>query len=109
MPFPWDSSIPVVERYQSALKAVDSNEQPGFVTLEGYLVGRLVIAALDRAGAFPTRKGLLETIANGEFDFQGVRLVYSPGRNQGTNSVFLTEIQSDGSIKSLESLRGVSN
>ena len=33
----------------------DANAEPGFVSLEGYLVGRLAIAALDACGAEVTR------------------------------------------------------
>jgi branched-chain amino acid transport system substrate-binding protein len=48
---------------------------------------------------------MLDAIFASEFDFQGVKLAYSPGHNQGTDAVFLTEIQPDGSFKPLESLR----
>ena len=48
VPFPRDTTIPLVSRYQAAIEAIDSNAQPGFVTLEGYTVGRLVVEALGR-------------------------------------------------------------
>jgi branched-chain amino acid transport system substrate-binding protein len=51
VPFPSDSSIKVVADYQAAIKAVDAKAEPEFVSLEGYLVGRLAIAALEKAGA----------------------------------------------------------
>lgn len=109
VPLPWDASIPLVARYQAALKAIDSAAQPGFITLEGYVVGRLVVAALERLPGEPTREALLQTIHSGEFDLGGVKLAYARGRNQGTNAVFLTEIQPDGSFKALESLREIRN
>lgn len=109
VPLPWDASIPIVARYQTALKSIDSAAEPGFVTLEGYVVGRLVIAALAKTDGDPTRRGMLDTIHAGEFDFQGVKLDYARGRNQGTDAVFLTEIQPDGSFKALQSLREISN
>src|SRR5262249_24554114 len=40
VPFPRDAAIPVVAQYHAALKANGGGE-PGFVSLEGYLVGRL--------------------------------------------------------------------
>ena len=109
VPLPWDSSIPVVARYQAAMKTAGSADQAGFVTLEGYVVGRLVIAALEKIEGDPTRKALLDAIHDSAFDFQGVKLVYAPGANQGTNAVFLTQIQADGSFKAIESLREISN
>ena len=108
VPLPWDTSIPVVARYQAALKSIDPTAEPGFVTLEGYVVGRLVVAALAKANP-PTRRAMLDTIHSGEFDFGGVKLVYAPGNNQGTSAVFLTEIQADGSFKALNSLRRINN
>ena len=35
VPFPWDTSIPLVKQYHEALKAHDANAEPGFVSLEG--------------------------------------------------------------------------
>jgi branched-chain amino acid transport system substrate-binding protein len=108
VPLPWDTSLPIVERYQAALRFADPGAEPGFVTFEGYVVGRLAIAALEKINGEPTRRAMLDAIQSGVFDFQGVKLAYVPGHNQGTSAVFLTQIQPDGSFKALESLRGVS-
>ena len=50
VPFPWDSSLPVVADYHEALKALAPDESPGFVSLEGYLTGRMAIAGLEKCG-----------------------------------------------------------
>jgi branched-chain amino acid transport system substrate-binding protein len=72
----------------------------GFFSLEGYMVGRLVVAALGRIDGEVTRKGLTDAIAKGgAWDLGGVTLTYGPGDNQGMDDVFLTEIQADGSFK----------
>jgi ABC-type branched-subunit amino acid transport system substrate-binding protein len=69
VPFPWDASLKVVADYHAALKASDAKEEPGFVSLEGYLVGRLTLAALEKAGKDVTREGLLKTIRDtGKFE-----------------------------------------
>jgi ABC-type branched-subunit amino acid transport system substrate-binding protein len=100
VPFPWDTSLKVVADYQAAIKAT-----PDFVSLEGYLVGRLVIAALDKAGAQPTREGLLRTIKDtGKFDIGGLAMTFGPTKNEGLDRVFLTIVQSDGSFKPVEKL-----
>ena len=45
---------------------------PGFVSLEGYLSGRLTVAALELAGPHPARADLLRTINEvGRFDISG--------------------------------------
>ena len=104
VPFPWDDSIPVVKSYQAALKAVEPTAEPGFVTLEGYLVGRLAIAALQEAGKDVTREAFLAAFAQkGTFDLGGVSLSFGASDNQGMDDVFLTVIQKDGSFKPLDS------
>src|SRR5262249_18185682 len=55
VPFPWDASLKVVADYHAAIKAADAKAEPEFVSLEGYLVGRLTLAPLDKAGADPRR------------------------------------------------------
>jgi ABC-type branched-subunit amino acid transport system substrate-binding protein len=102
VPFPWDTGIPLVAKYQAALKAVDSQAEPGFVSLEGYMVGKLTVAALQKAGANPTRQAFLDAIYNtGTFDLGGAVLTYGPGDNQGMDPVYLTAIQADGSFVSI--------
>jgi ABC-type branched-subunit amino acid transport system substrate-binding protein len=100
VPFPWDTSLKVVAEYQAAFKAA-----PEFVSLEGYLVGRLAIAALDKAGPQPTREGLVRIIKDtGRFDIGGLAMTFGPTKNEGLDQVFLTVVQPDGSFKSVEKL-----
>src|SRR5579863_2227599 len=58
VPFPGDTAIPVVKRYQAALKASSSDAEPGFVSLEGYLVGRAIITALEKVRGDLTRQAM---------------------------------------------------
>lgn len=96
VPFPKDASIPLVARYQKALKAAEPEAEFDFVSLEGYMVGRLVVEALHRLSPPVTRAGMLAVIKEGSaFDLGGITLSYSPSNNQGTDRVFLTKI-SDG-------------
>lgn len=104
VPFPQDTSIKLVADYHAALKAVDAKAKPGFVSLEGYMVGRLVIAALDKISGEPTRAALLDTIAKNSFDLGGVKLAYGATDNQGMDEVFLTVIQKDGTFKAIKTL-----
>jgi branched-chain amino acid transport system substrate-binding protein len=98
-----------VADYQAAIKGVDAKAEPEFVSLEGYLVGRLTIAALEKAGATPTREGLLKTIKEtGKFDIGGLPMTYGPEKNEGLDKVFMTVIQADGSFKAVEKLTKMS-
>jgi ABC-type branched-subunit amino acid transport system substrate-binding protein len=105
VPFPGDTSLPLVARYQKALKAANPDAQIGFVSLEGYMVGRLVVEALEKVKGPITRAGLLSAIDEvGTFDLGGITLSYGPDKNQGMNQVFLTVIQADGSLKPVSRL-----
>ncbi len=97
VPFP-RGRTPVVARYRAALRAVDADAEPGFVSLEGYLAGRLVVEVLGRAtgadGAPPTREAFVGTLREaGPIDLGGFEVEYGPGDNQGSDRVFLTVIR----------------
>ena len=105
VPFPKDAAIPVVGRYQASLKANAPDAQPGFVSLEGYLVGRAIISALEKVSGDLTRQALIEAVQKaGTLDLDGFKLVYSPSNNRGSDQVFLTVIQPDGSFKAVDRL-----
>jgi ABC-type branched-subunit amino acid transport system substrate-binding protein len=105
VPFPNDAAIPVVGRYQAALKASAPDAEPGFVSLEGYLVGRTIIAALEKVSGDLTRQAVVEAVQKaGTFDLGGFKLAYSPSSNRGSDQVFLTVIQADGSLKAVDHL-----
>ncbi len=105
VPFPEDESVPLVARYEEALKAVNPDAEVGFVSLEGYTVGRLTIRVLGELGASVTREGFLDKIAAVRtFDLDGVTLTYGAEDNQGMDQVFLTVIQSDGRFKAVDRL-----
>ena len=106
VPFPLDNKIPVVARYQAALKSVAPDAKPGFVSLEGYLVGRTLIAGLEKIDGAPTRKGLIEAVQKASpIDVGGMKLSYSTTSNRGSDQVFLTVIQADGSLKAVDRLQ----
>jgi branched-chain amino acid transport system substrate-binding protein len=105
VPFPQDAAVPAVANYRAALKASAPNEQPGFVSLEGYLVGRTIIAALEKVNGEPTRKAFVEAVQkSGGFDLGGFKLTYAADNNRGSNEVYLTVIQADGSLKPVTKL-----
>jgi len=104
VPFPGDRSLPVVASYQGALAAISPGAKPGFVSLEGYLVGRLVVEALKRIPGAPTREAFLDAVASDPFDLGGVKLSFSATQNQGSNQVYFTMLQADGSFRPVTKL-----
>ena len=112
VPFPSDDSLPVVASYLEALTEFDPIAEPGFVSLEGYLAGRLAIAGLQRCGRDLTRSCFLDSILKGEdFEIDGFPLSYSETQddNQGSDTVFLTVIGPDGKYHPIETLRDTVN
>jgi branched-chain amino acid transport system substrate-binding protein len=99
VPSPWDEKLPVIAAYQHALSAADPAAKPGFVSLEGYLVGRLTVDALKRIKGEPTREALLDAVNEAPFDMGGITLTYGPNKNQGSDQVFFTILQADGTFK----------
>lgn len=106
VPFPFDESLPLVAEYQAALKASDPSAEPGFVSLEGYMVGKLTVEALKKTGADVTRQAFIDTVkSTGTFDLGGATLVYGDGDNQGMDDVFLTTMNADGTFNSVSNLK----
>lgn len=105
VPSPWDRSLKLVADYQAAQTAFDPTLAPDFVSLEGYLSGRLAAAALDKAGPNPTRAGLLRTINDvGRFDISGTTVTVGMRMLDTPPKVFLTVIQKDGTFKAVDRL-----
>lgn len=105
VPFPWDRSLKLVADYQRAQHAFDPTLTPDFVSLEGYISGRLAAAALERAGPQPTRASLLRTINDiGRFDISGTIVTVGLRMIDTPPKVFLTVIQKDGSFRAVDRL-----
>ncbi len=105
VPFPEDTSLPVVAEYQDAVRRIDSTAEPGFVSLEGYLVGRLAAEGLRLAGPEPTREGFLQALkTSGEISLSGFSLSYGINDNQGSDRVYWTVIDEDGDFASVNAI-----
>ncbi len=104
VPFPLDEELPVIREYHAALYAHAPDAVPGFVSLEGYLAGRLALAALQSTGSELTRTGFLDALKTTDrMDFGGF-LVSFDDDNQGSDAVFLTVIDDSGQYRPLTSL-----
>ena len=107
VPSPDDAGIAVVARYQAALAAYDPEATPSFVSLEGYLAGRLAVAGLDGCGPDLTRDCFLDAIRNQQsVGIDGFQLEYGPGDNQGSDAVFITVLGNDGQYRQVDRLAG---
>ncbi len=105
VPLPSDDTVPVVANYHAALSAHDPDATPGFISLEGYLAGRLAIARLEACGDDLNRACFLNVDGDSStIDIDGLMLKYGVGDNQGSDAVFLSVINSDGEYELVENL-----
>ena len=105
VPQPEDDSIPVVSRYHAARFDYDARAEPGFVSLEGYLAGRLAIAGLEACGRELSRDCFVKALHTPEpIDIDGMNLKFGPRDNQGSDEVFLTVIGADGKYHQVDGL-----
>ena len=110
VPFPTDESVTVVSSYLKALVEFKADAEPGFVSFEGYLAGRLAISGLERCGRDLSRSCFLDSLLQGnDFDIDGFPLKFAGGDNQGSDTVFLTVIGSDGRYHPIEKLSDPTN
>jgi branched-chain amino acid transport system substrate-binding protein len=104
VPSPQDASVPLVRDYQAALKAAYPDEQPGYVSLEGYATGRMLGLGLEKAGSEPTRTGLLSALEGlAKEDLGGMTLSFAADDHQGSDQVYITQI-SAGAAKPVTTL-----
>lgn len=100
VPFPLDKGVDVVDRYQKALAEFAPDAEPGFVSLEGYLAGRLVAEGLRLAGPGASRTAFLEALRKAPpIDLGGFELEYGVEDNQGSDRVYLTVIDANGEVR----------
>ena len=92
-----DAGNALVKRFRSALAAwrAAAPEAAGTAdasSLEGYILGRFVIAVLERMPGAPNREGFLETaLASGPFLIDGWEIAFADGGNAGSDYVRLVE------------------
>ncbi|HKY94897.1 MAG TPA: ABC transporter substrate-binding protein [Kiloniellales bacterium] len=98
VPPPDGETLPLLAQYRAAIGGDTS-----FISLEGYIAGRLAIAVLQAIEGEPTREAFLASLQRiGSFDLGGFALRYGPGDNQGSDAVFLTAVEADGRIVAVE-------
>lgn len=99
--FPDDESVPMVKEYREALKKYQPDFAPGFVSLEGYMVGKFFAKVIESVQGELTRENFIKSVQEtGTFDLGGIVLQYGPQDHQGMDDIFLTIIEG-GQIKPL--------
>ncbi len=98
------SRAAAVARYREALEAHAVGERPGFVTLEGWIVGNLFAEGLRRAGRALDPESLVAAL-EGVRDLDlgiGARIAFAPNEHQASHKVWGTTLQPDGSYRQID-------
>lgn len=90
--------------YKTALAKFFPGETPDYVSFEGYVVAKILIEALRRAGPQLDTEKLIETL-EGIHDLDlglGTLLNLSPSEHQASHKVWGTQIDETGHFKGLD-------
>jgi ABC-type branched-subunit amino acid transport system substrate-binding protein len=96
VPFPWSPAVPIVKEYQQVLKQA-GNTDYNFSSLEGFIVAKVMVEGLRRAGRDLTREKLVAALESmGNVDIGGFNVSFSPTSHSGSRYVDLTMIGRQG-------------
>ncbi len=94
VPSPTDGTLALSRDYQNALKKSAPAASPSYVSLEGYVGGRVLVAALDLAGKDLSREKLIDAFQGmSHLDLGGMVFSFSPTNHQGSNTVYVTTVK----------------
>jgi ABC-type branched-subunit amino acid transport system substrate-binding protein len=89
-----DSGATAVLRYRELLAKYFPDQRPGFVSLEGYVAGRIFVEALNRAGKNVDTESLIaafESIQDLDLGI-GTKISFGLSEHQGSHRVWATEL-----------------
>ena len=96
VPFPWSPAVPIVKEYQNVLKQA-GNTDYNFSSLEGFIVAKVMVEGLKRAGRDLTREKLVTALESmNSVDLGGFNVSFSPASHSGSQYVDLTMIGRQG-------------
>ena len=91
------ASIQVVREYQAAIEKSLGKKDFSFTSLESYIGAKVLVEAIRRSGANPSREGLMKTLDSMQsFNVGGYVVDFSPTNHNGSRFVELTAISKAG-------------
>jgi ABC-type branched-subunit amino acid transport system substrate-binding protein len=91
------SSVQIVREYQAAIEKSLGRKDYSFTSLESFIGAKVLVEAIRRSGANPTREGLMKTLdAMQNFNVGGYVVDFSPTNHNGSRFVELTAIGKGG-------------
>jgi hypothetical protein len=100
----FDSGATGIIRYREALKKFHPDQQPDFISLEGYIVGQLFAEGLRRVGRDVDTEKLVDTLEHIQDHDPGTgsALGFSPSQHQASHKVWGTMLDEQGAFRSID-------
>jgi ABC-type branched-subunit amino acid transport system substrate-binding protein len=99
MPKPGAANMPLIRDFQAAMARYMPQAKVSYISLEGYVTGRVLAEALQRAGRQPTRERFVDALESfRNVDLGGLQLSYGPGDHLGLRRVEITVVDSGGQV-----------
>jgi branched-chain amino acid transport system substrate-binding protein len=98
VPFPYEDTLAVTRECRRLL--AQQHSTLAFVELEGCISARVLVGALQSAGASPTRPALIAALEQmRSVDLGGIRIAFSPEQHQAMDAVYLTQVRHGNIVK----------
>jgi ABC-type branched-subunit amino acid transport system substrate-binding protein len=101
MPFPYNMSspVPVVREFHAAMKQYAPTKTISYASIEGFIAGKVLVEAVKRARADPTREKVMQQLADmRDFDTGGFKVSFGGENRVGSRFVEVTVIGSGGRL-----------
>lgn len=101
MPFPYNMSSPlaVVREFHAAMKQHQPTKTISYASMEGFIAAKVLVEAVRRTKADPTRDKVLQQLADmRDFDTGGFKVSFGGDNRVGSKYVEVTVIGSDGRL-----------
>ena len=86
-----DSDLPIVEEARIAL-----GENFGVISLEGYVVGKMLLQILRDIPGELTRENFLKQVQKSRFNLGGIPIDFTDGDNQGADLIIVSRLTPEG-------------
>ncbi len=101
MPFPYNANSPlaVVREYHAAMKQHQPTKTISYASMEGYIAAKVLVEAIKRSRADPSRERILQNLAEmRDFDTGGFKVSFGGDNRVGSRFVEVTVIASGGRL-----------
>lgn len=100
MPYPFTPLTPLTGEFLQAVAASPFDIEANYTTIEGYVDAKVIVEGLRRAGAQPTRDGLIAGLESlHDFDLGGFFVDFNAKKHTGSTFVDLTILTEDGKVR----------